>query len=61
MTTTNNEYVSENVKDSYIVATQKYKSTGCWAQLRGVLTPHVGCEHGECKIVAPGDVGKTRS
>ena len=43
MTTTNNEYVSEKVKDSYTVAgILTYKSTGCWAKAKDVIEPNVG-------------------
>ena len=43
MTTTNNDYVSEKVKDSYTIAgIQAYNSTGCWAQGKFVLEPNVG-------------------
>ena len=37
MTTTNNGYVSEKVKDSYIIVRiQTYKSAGCWARVKDV-------------------------
>ena len=43
MTTTNNEYISEKVKNRHtIVTVQKYKSTGYWARENVVLTPNVG-------------------
>ena len=43
LTTTNNEYVSEKVKDSYtIVVIEKYKSTRYWAQVKEALATIVG-------------------